>query len=174
MEMTSRKSFEIVSANLCGPSLRQMRVNVKQRNEPIICEETSHLTASALDHFLKQHSTPSKTQSLFYPSTPPRCQKRRSLAHNAVVRGAYPNHFICMEDKTVEHLKELIEDNRSPRRSQEIKVVVVAVRTASIGICPYFILAARPRTKNAPSNFNGKVITTCVVYFVLQRKGENY
>jgi hypothetical protein len=174
IETSSRKSFEMVSANLYGPSLRQMqRVNGKQRNEPIVCEETSHLT-KRLGIFLETtlHAIKNPVFSLSIDATKLPEAKQLSLAHKAVFGGAYPNHFISVEDKTAEHLKGLIEDNESPRRAQEIKVVVVAVQRAPIGTCPYFILAARPQTKNAASDFNDKVISTCVTHCETQKRGR--
>jgi hypothetical protein len=58
----------------------------------------------------------------------------------------------------------LINDDESPRRAQEIKVVLVAFQLVPIGVCPYFILVARPQTKNAVSQFNDKAISTCLNY----------
>jgi hypothetical protein len=160
IEMSSWKLFEMVLANLHGPSLCQMQhLNAKQIKEAIVCEEMSHL-AERLVHYFETNATK-------LPEV-----KQLSLAYNAVVvGGAYPNHFISVEDKTAKFLKDLIEDNESTRHAQEIKVVVVAFQIIPISICLYFILAAWPQTKNAVSQFNDKVISTCLKYCREKNRG---
>jgi hypothetical protein len=71
--------------------------------------------------------------------------KQLLSAYKAVVGGAYPlDHIISVQDKTSKDLRDLIENNESPRLAQEINMVVVAFQIVPIGMCPYFILVARP------------------------------
>jgi hypothetical protein len=71
IKMSSWKLFEMVLANLYGPSLRQMQhVNAKQ-----LFVRRHHILLSTLRITLKGHSTPLKIPSLVCPAMQQSCQK---------------------------------------------------------------------------------------------------
>ena len=80
-----------------------------------------------------------------------------SSSHGVIVGGAYPNHFISLEDKSkdeaLELLKECQEGIHGPL-ANEIKVAVLCFQNTPPGMSPYFVLVGRPQTTNENNDFS--------------------
>ena len=79
--------------------------------------------------------------------------------HEAIVGGAYPNHFISVKDRNEEEIATILKKWCSGvygEIASEIKVAVISFQNTPPGISPYFILMGRPQTINEQNDFGRK------------------
>ena len=116
LEATSRKSFDFISANFLGPSLRSIqRVNALRRGESfIICEE-DNIRDHLMSTISKMSADPSNitTISASYDGTKTPTSLALSTSHKAIVGGAYPDHFISIENMSEAEVKDKLDRNQS-------------------------------------------------------------
>lgn len=84
---------------------------------------------------------------------------------NAVVGGAYPNHWLVFESDSTDGLNELLKqckDGEKGDLAQEVKVAVISFQDTPPGFAPYLIATALPQTLNENNSFKEDVMSVCI------------
>ena len=79
-----------------------------------------------------------------------------STTHCALVGGAYPNHFVSLEDMDKPNIDRLLKEYRDGIHgpmAEEVKVAILTFQAVPPGMSPYFVLVGRPQTINENSDF---------------------
>ena len=166
LHSTSAKGFDIVSANLWGPSKRAIQVrNAAGRNpEPFICfNETT--VAIRLTEIIKQIGCQpaglSFSISIDATKVPP--VKQLSTAHSAIIGAVAPHHFIVIEDDmTQEVAQDFLVNHTAFKPAQEVKVAVLTFQKVPKGMCPTFVLCGQAQMTNEINDFNDKIVEGCI------------
>ena len=166
---TNTKSFEMISANLLGPSIRQVqRVAAKRRSSPFITFDRDAIITLVTSH-LSKIRTRAKDMSMRVAfscgvdATALVKAYQISSSHCAIVGGAHPNHFISLHGKTKTEAFKLLkecQDGKHGALADEIKVAVLCFQNTPTNMSPYFVLVGRPQTTNESNNFGlmGKLL----------------
>ena len=165
-----RRSFEYVSGNLCGVSLRHVkRVISSKRGPPFMNMSTNEIVALvksqiALVRKNSGNSTRRVVFSLGIDATVLVKAWQYSKSLEAIIGGASPNHCIDVNGLTPEEVLKLLEecvDGRHGAIADEVKVAVLSYQNTPANMCPYFVLVGLPQTLNQSNDFGEMVINSC-------------
>ncbi len=168
LHSTSAKGFDLVSANLWGPSKRAIQVrNADGRSkEPFICINEGSIQAR-LGEIVKMiggnSSCHTFTLSIDATKVPP--LKQLSTSYSAIIGGCSPKQYISIgDDMTAEEATKLLGTHDVVPPAQEVKVAVLTFQKVPKGVCPTFVLCGQPQKVNEVTNFNDTVISGCLDY----------
>jgi hypothetical protein len=172
LHSTSGKGFDIVSANLWGPSKRAMQSrNAALVTKPFICYDNASVfsrLAEILQVLGGQSREHAFSVSIDATKVPP--VKQLAPTYSSVIGGCYPQHFVAVDDTTTaEQARAMLSDPAILKPAQEVKVAVLTFQYAPRGICPTFILCGRPQTTNEVNDFNEVVIKSCAEFCSMRR-----
>ena len=181
LSATSVKTFELVSANLKGPCLRHIqKVAAKRRSPPFINLDFDAMKSAIASHFTKIRSKAGNNNmrisfSCGVDATALVQVYQISTTHGAIVGGAYPNHFISLEDKTKNETVKLLKECQEGlhgKLASEIKVAVLCFQNTPPDMSPYFVLVGRPQTTNESNTFGltGELLGYSVFCILLRLK----
>ena len=161
LEATSRKSFDFVSANLLGPSLRTVqKQNAKTRKEVFILCDKGVVKERFFDFIectVKEGGDCTVSIGFDGSKTPKKLML--STANKAIIGGVVPDHFIDVSTMTEDEVKKKLDPKSDIIRADEIKLAVITVQRPKRGACPFFVLAGQPQTINMVSQFNQQITT---------------
>ena len=160
IDSMSRKTFDFVSANFLGPSLRTIqRQNAKNKEPSIICLEESDLVACLNKHLgsLPEFGKTTYAISVGFDGTKVPSTLTLSTTTRSILGGVYPKHAIDISEMTKDEVQDLLDPKSDIERAKEIKVAVITIQNPGIGHSPYFTLAAQPQSINMVSGFNERV-----------------
>ena len=166
-----KQAFEYISGNLNLVSLQQIRsVMSQRRSEYIFINTTSDQALSMLGKQFEKVRTKSNDSNMrisfsvgIDATALVKCYQLMSH-HEAIVGGAYPNHFISVKDRNEEEIATILKKWCSGvygEIASEIKVAVISFQNTPPGISPYFIFMGRPQTINEQNDFGREVVTIC-------------
>ena len=162
-EATSRKTFDLASANFLGPGLRTIqRHNAVNRMESFIVTDPDSLK-KRFNAYIKKQACPEGpvVLSLAFDGTKLPPNLSLSHSHQAIVGGAAPNHLISVVGMSEEDVKAKLDPTSSDIiKADEIKVCVVSIQNPAVQKSPLFVLAGQPQTINAVTMFNDLVTKT--------------
>ena len=194
----SPQAFSAVSANLCGPSLRNLRKHMKKVETgssdlgPIINRHLSkELCAKAIVEHHKKMLSKDFPVAFSMSGDGTKVAKALTVSshYNAIVGGAAPDHFIPIpspsddcenEDAFVKdfivHTIEDFDSNEdgTKKKAAEINLATLTYQDIEgLRKSPFFQVCGRPQTKNEASSFNEDMAAACVLAEAILRK-EGY
>ncbi len=153
-------AFDYTSGNLIGPSLCMMqRRNAADRSPPYIhCNE--EIIVNRIKNTLVSTADCSSgpvTISLSFDGTKLPRVLSLNYTYNAIVGGAYPNHWISVDGKDEEWITAKLGSDSDIVRANEVKLAVVSVQRTKLSRPCFFTLLGQPQTINMSSTFNDAV-----------------
>ena len=149
-ESIYRSTFNLVSANLLGPSLHTVqRINANSRGPAIIhCdmniikEREKKIITMKKEDLTKANGKydPVVTVAIGFDGTKVPQFLKVDHAQKAIVGGVFPDHFINVDDKTEEELKTLLDTKSSIVRTKEVKICVMSVQKPGVDKIPNYSL----------------------------------
>ena len=173
LHTTSKKSFDFVSANFLGLSLRHMmRINAADRQPSFLILEKQVIFERLHKHLklLRCHS-PHIVYSLSFDGTKVPKILQMSARHNAIFGACYPDHIIDVKNKEQNEILNILKDKNIPR-AEELKVAVITFQRVPSGVCPFYVLGARCQSVNESNNFNESMVEICEQYQQEKNQGE--
>ena len=160
------KACEAVAANLGGgPSKRWMKVlNARDRPDSIFHSSVDNIVErmeQAVKRRLVRGTAPSAF-SLAIDATKVSEVLEISTSYKSILGGAFPHHNISTVDLTVANIQAILSKKSSApvtvEIASEVKVGIMVFANPPIGTSPFEIIAARPQTNNATSNFTRDLV----------------
>ena len=136
IESLSRKTYDMMSANLLGPCVR----TIQQHNESSRNGAITQCDVEFIRERLKRHietiiadrddNVPKEKAvvaiSLGFDGTKVPQHLQVDYSHKAIVGGVYPDHFIDMSKLAEAEVKAILDPDSSIVRAKEVKVAVVS------------------------------------------------
>lgn len=161
------RACEAVAANLgYGPSTRWMKVLNSRGRPDCIYNCTVTEMIQKMEEAIKRRKQEGQAVSAFslaIDATKVSGVLDISTAYKAIHGGAYPNHNISTIDLTTDNIKQILNKKSaagvtSVVVADEIKVGIMVVLKPRPGTSPFEIIAARPQTNNAVSDFTRDLV----------------
>ena len=175
----SPKAANLLSANVFGPTTRNMMRACKKADSLACINNSSFLTRTIADvsqdmvNYIQANydrSTDVVTMSLSIDATKVPQLVQEDTRTMTFVGGAYPDHCIDSAAMSIEEKTDLLESfhGSKPTRkiADEIKVATAVFQrppSSNPHLCPYKQVKALPQTKNKASSFNKEVAEAAVL-----------
>lgn len=144
----------IASANLGGPSKRWMRQLNSHDRDPSILQSDFEDIVACIEEGLKTRGAPSPDRrvafSIGIDATKVSKGVEVSSGYKAVVGCPYPDHFICVQEKTPSEIEDL---SKASKLDSEAKMGILMIQNLVAGMSPSAAIACRPQTNNETSCF---------------------
>ena len=154
------KTFEVVSANLNGPSARWLRkVNSHDRTGSILeCGESNSAVVQRVGDAITRHHVDGEDDSFSIAIDATKCVQNLEVSsgYGAVLGGEHPKHFIPFGGMSKDEVKAIL-DGKSVHgdipKASEVKVAIIIFQNSPPGVPKFETIAARPQSNNGSNDF---------------------
>jgi len=178
LDATTRKGCDLVAANLLGPCKRTLQRIAAKNKEPSFLNEGKEFLCDSLKTYVRTEVSPHQAEDnqfairkkhknvicVCIDATAVAPKFQIDTRHAAIVGGVYPETFQSINDRSKDEINAMLLETVGTKKADEVKVAVVTQQQSIPGFPRHLILAGRAQTKNARSNFNEKIVDTCLSF----------